>query len=68
MGVSKRLILPSDNAQVCGVIFDPIADESIEIFDSCEKNELKSQVDPDSDSATSKFYLGACGLILDYLL
>jgi hypothetical protein len=68
MNVNMRLILPSANSQIYGVIFDPLADESIEILDPCEENDFKLQLETDPESTTPMFYLGSCGLILDYLL
>jgi uncharacterized UBP type Zn finger protein len=54
---------------VCGVIYDPLAEENIEICEACKQGECKhiSHIHLEKQD-THLFHLGACGLILDYLL
>jgi hypothetical protein len=54
---------------VCGVIYDPLAEENIEICGACKQGECNqnSHTYPERQD-THLFHLGACGLILDYLL
>lgn len=54
---------------VFGVIYDPLAEENIEICElckqgGCEQNSCAER----KNQGTHLFYLGSCGLILDYLL
>jgi len=50
-------------SQVCGVVFDPMEDDFVDVCDHCELNrEIQDEEQEPS------YYLGACGLIIDYLL
>jgi hypothetical protein len=54
---------------VCGVIYDPLAEENIEICEACKQGECKQNSQAHLENqGTHLFHLGACGLILDYLL
>jgi hypothetical protein len=69
MGVSKNFLLTSVGSPICGVIFDPLAEEDIEIGDVGGEGECVHHSYDDTDKQdTHLFHLGACGLILDYLL
>jgi hypothetical protein len=65
MGVSKNFRLASVDLPVCGVIFDPLAEEEIEIGYVVGDGQCVHDADK---KGTHVFHLGACGLILDYLL
>ncbi|NQX57301.1 hypothetical protein [Paenibacillus qinlingensis] len=51
-------------SQVCGVVFNPIEDDYVDVCEDCESRENDIEVERESLS----FYLGKCGLIIDYLL
>lgn len=51
-------------SQVCGVVFNPIEDDYVDVCEDCEAWENDIDVERESLS----FYLGKCGLIIDYLL
>ncbi|SEB48528.1 hypothetical protein [Paenibacillus sp. GP183] len=54
---------------VCGVIYDPLAEENIEICEACKQGECKENLQaPLENNRVHSFHLGACGLILDYML
>jgi hypothetical protein len=69
MGVNKNLPAASDSSHLCGVIFDPLAEETIEIGDLCKEEDSHEWNDlTEEDHEIHPFYLGNCGLIMDYLL
>lgn len=54
-------------SQVCGVVFNPIDEDYVDVCEDCEdaekdKDALEESIGPRS------YYLGSCGLIIDYLL
>ena len=51
-------------SQVCGVVFNPIEDDYVDVCEDCEEREQEAERDPE----TLCFYMGKCGLITDYLL
>ena len=51
-------------SQVCGVVFNPIDDDYVDVCEDCEERRLEAEVNQESLS----FYMGKCGLIIDYLL
>ncbi|WNR46732.1 hypothetical protein [Paenibacillus roseipurpureus] len=51
-------------SQVCGVVFNPIEDDYVDVCEDCEGGDQAE----DDCNASSSYYLGACGLIIDYLL
>lgn len=50
-------------SQVCGVVFNPIEDDYVDVCEDCEQREEKEE-----STGVCSFYLGKCGLIIDYLL
>jgi ribosome-binding protein aMBF1 (putative translation factor) len=55
-------------SQVCGVVFNPIDEDYVNVCDECEhvgKHEIETE--HERVEGTS-YYLGKCGLIIDYLL
>ncbi|MEW9697631.1 hypothetical protein [Paenibacillus sp. SI8] len=53
-------------SQVCGVVFDPLDENYVNVCEECEETSSKEVV-LEEDGERS-YYLGACGLIFDYLL
>jgi hypothetical protein len=54
-------------SQVCGVVFDPLDEDYVEVCEDCEVNgEAAKQIGEKIEEQS--YYLGACGLIMDYLL
>lgn len=51
-------------SQVCGVVFNPIEDEYVDVCEECEQIQIDAEVNQES----LNFYMGKCGLIIDYLL
>ncbi|WP_157264553.1 hypothetical protein [Paenibacillus oryzisoli] len=51
-------------SQVCGVVFNPIEDDYVDVCEDCEERQKDIEIERESLS----FYLGKCGLIMDYLL
>lgn len=55
-------------SQVCGVVFNPIDEDYLNVCEECEyagKEELEVAEEAEE---VSSYYLGKCGLIIDYLL
>ncbi|NOV03078.1 hypothetical protein [Paenibacillus planticolens] len=55
-------------SHVCGVVFNPIDDDFVNVCEECEEAEKGCHEDEADKEATTSFYLGKCGLIIDYLL
>ncbi|WP_167357122.1 hypothetical protein [Paenibacillus pectinilyticus] len=51
-------------SQVCGVVFNPIEDDYVDVCEECEEGQKEAE----DDRVSCCFYLGKCGLIIDYLL
>ncbi|WP_156410890.1 hypothetical protein [Paenibacillus sp. Soil787] len=54
-------------SQVCGVVFNPIDDDYVDVCEDCEDAE-KDNSAQDEHAGPRSYYLGGCGLIIDYLL
>ncbi|MDU0201266.1 MULTISPECIES: hypothetical protein [Paenibacillus] len=55
-------------SQVCGVVFNPIDEAYVNVCDECEHvGRLESETESERLEEAS-YYLGKCGLIIDYLL
>ncbi|WP_158081956.1 hypothetical protein [Paenibacillus ferrarius] len=54
-------------SQVCGVVFNPIDEDYVNICEDCEDAD-KENCGKEDKSALTSYYLGSCGLIIDYLL
>ncbi|TXK75917.1 hypothetical protein [Paenibacillus sp. N3.4] len=54
-------------SQVCGIVFNPIDEDYVDICEDCEREEGEIQSE-DEQCGSRSYYLGACGLIIDYLL
>lgn len=56
-------------SQVCGVVFNPIDEDYVNVCEECEHAGKDGHEDEAADRLeTSSYYLGKCGLIIDYLL
>ncbi|MDD9270376.1 hypothetical protein ACFPES_25290 [Paenibacillus sp. GCM10023248] len=55
-------------SQVCGVVFNPIDDDYLNVCEECEFAGKEEQEGAEESETTSSYYLGQCGLIIDYLL
>lgn len=51
-------------SHVCGIVFNPIENDYVDVCEECEGTEEEAQ----EERETASFYLGQCGLIMDYLL
>jgi hypothetical protein len=54
-------------SQVCGVVFNPIDDDYVDVCEDCEDAE-KENAGVEESTGQHSYYLGRCGLIIDYLL
>ncbi|NEW05634.1 hypothetical protein GK047_06315 [Paenibacillus sp. SYP-B3998] len=54
-------------SQVCGVVFDPLDADYMDVCKDCEGACQKGQHEV-QDKGVDSHYLGICGLIIDYLL
>lgn len=55
-------------SQVCGVVFNPIDEDYVNVCEECEHVETR-EIETESESLEeTSYYLGKCGLIIDYLL
>ncbi|MBD0380268.1 hypothetical protein [Paenibacillus sedimenti] len=54
-------------SQVCGVVFDPLNEDYVDVCEECEDNCGHKMIEGEN-GVTGSYYLGACGLIIDYLL
>ncbi|MCD1257729.1 hypothetical protein B5M42_002600 [Paenibacillus athensensis] len=53
---------------VRGVVFDPLAEGFVDICDSCKDECMAETEGNEGREDAHGFYLGSCGLIIDYLL
>ncbi|SDN00786.1 hypothetical protein SAMN04487897_101776 [Paenibacillus sp. yr247] len=54
-------------SQVCGVVFNPIDEDYVDVCEDCMDTEKEHPTEVESTGLQS-YYLGKCGLIIDYLL
>ncbi|GFZ84353.1 hypothetical protein GCM10008018_33150 [Paenibacillus marchantiophytorum] len=54
-------------SQVCGVVFNPLDEDYVNVCEDCE-DAIKDDPASEESKGTSSYYLGSCGLIIDYLL
>ncbi|MFD0698295.1 hypothetical protein ACFQZT_29905 [Paenibacillus sp. GCM10027628] len=54
-------------SQVCGVVFDPLNEDYVDVCEECAGDCEHKMLEGEMEG-TGSYYLGACGLIIDYLL
>ncbi|MZQ81497.1 hypothetical protein GQF01_05060 [Paenibacillus sp. 5J-6] len=55
-------------SQVCGVVFNPLDEDYLNVCDECEHVENHEIETEQERLKETSYYLGKCGLIIDYLL
>lgn len=54
-------------SQVCGVAFDPLDEDYVDVCEDCEEAR-KGDEQQSEERGGPCYYLGSCGLIKDYFL
>lgn len=52
---------------VCGVVFDPLDEGYVDVCEQCMDG-CAEESPNEADEEQESFYMGSCGLIMDYLL
>ncbi|MBP1991248.1 hypothetical protein [Paenibacillus eucommiae] len=75
MALNKQLFIAPVSSQVCGIVYDPLTEEAIHTCEDCEEGECRQiykererEKEKEDEDEVHPFYLGACGLIMEYML